>query len=134
MLELSKFKLLRYNIMTKILIYTLLYGIRHSKFNNQIITWIKTNLCNGLVGFNCLARYYVSLKDEFVKNFLSLKTKIVRIDIKRGCYPLSIFWKIIYKLDNTIYPKTKVTMIEAPKFEILPQCKKEKSKDKIQST
>ena len=39
------------------------------------------------------------------------------MDIKRGGYPLRIFWKIIYKLDNTIDPKTKVTMIEAEKFE-----------------
>ena len=27
----------------------LLWDIRHVKFNNQIMTWIKTNLCNGLV-------------------------------------------------------------------------------------
>ena len=26
--------------------YTLLYDIGHTKFNNQIITGIKTNLCN----------------------------------------------------------------------------------------
>ena len=31
----------------------LLCGIRHTKFNNQIITGIKTNLCNGSIGFNC---------------------------------------------------------------------------------
>ena len=59
----------------------------------------------------------MSLKDEFAKNFLSLKIKTVGMDIKRGGYPLRIFWKIIYKLDNTIEPKTKVTMIEAEKFE-----------------
>jgi len=39
------------------------------------------------------------------------------MDMKRGCFPLRIFWKIIYKLDNTRDPKTKVTMIEAEKFE-----------------
>ena len=38
--------------------------------------------------------------------------------MKRGGYPLKIFWKIIYKLDNTIDLKTKVNMIEAEKFEI----------------
>ena len=38
------------------------------------------------------------------------------MDTKRGGYPLRIFWKIIYKLDNTIDPKTKITMIEAEKF------------------
>ena len=36
--------------------------------------------------------------------------------MKRGEYPLRIFYKIIYKLDNTIDPKTKATMIEAEKF------------------
>ena len=30
----------------------LLCDITHTKFNNQIITGIKTNLCNGSVGFN----------------------------------------------------------------------------------
>ena len=39
------------------------------------------------------------------------------MDMKRGGYPLRIFWKIIYKLDNTIDLKTKITMIEAEKFE-----------------
>ena len=38
------------------------------------------------------------------------------MDMKRGGYPLRIFLKIIHKLDNTIDPKTKVTMIEAKKF------------------
>jgi len=33
----------------------------------------------------------VSLKDEFAKNFLSLKIKTVRMDMKRGGYPLRIF-------------------------------------------
>ena len=37
--------------------------------------------------------------------------------MKREGYPLSIFWKIIYKLDNTIDPKTKVIMAEVEKFE-----------------
>jgi len=98
-------------------LYALLCDIRHTKFNNQIITGIKTNWCNGSVRFNCRPGYYVSLKDEFAKNFLSLKIKTVGMDMKRGCYPLRIFWKIIYKLDNTIDSKTKVTMIEAEKFE-----------------
>ena len=70
-----------------------------------------------IVWFNCRSGYYVSLKDEFVKNFLSLKIKTIWMDMKRGGYPLRIFWKIVYKLDNTIDPKTKVTMIEAGKFE-----------------
>ena len=56
-------------------LYTLLYDTRHTKFNTQIITGIKTNLCNGSVGFNYLPGYYVSLKDEFTKNFMSLKIK-----------------------------------------------------------
>ena len=98
-------------------LYALLYDIRHTKFNNQIILGIKTNLCNESVGFNCRPRYYVNLKDEFVKNFISLKIKAAGIDIKREWYPLRIFWKIIYKLDNTIDPKTKVTKIKEEKFE-----------------
>ena len=39
------------------------------------------------------------------------------MDMKRGGYPIRIFSKIIYKLDNAIDPKTKVTMIEVEKFE-----------------
>ena len=39
--------------------------------------------------------------------------------MKRRGYPLRILWKIIYKLDNAINPKTKVTMIEVEKFESL---------------
>jgi len=74
-------------------------------------------MCNGSVGFNCRPEYYVSLKDEFAKNFLLLKIKTVGMDMKRGGYPLRIFWKIIYKLDNTIDLKTKVTMIEVENFE-----------------
>jgi len=72
-------------------IYVLLCDIRHTKFNNQIITGIKTNLCNGSVEFNCRPEYYMSLKDEFVKNFLSLKIKTVVMKMKKGGYPLRIF-------------------------------------------
>ena len=45
---------------------------------------------------------------------------------------LRIFWKIIYKLDNIIDPKTKSTMIEIANLKVLLQCQKN-SKDKIQS-
>jgi len=71
-------------------LYALLCDIRHTKFNNQIITGTKTNLCNGS-RFNCRPGYYVSLKDEFAKNFLSLKIKIVGMDMKRGGHPLRTF-------------------------------------------
>ena len=72
-------------------LYALLCDFRHSKFNNQISTGIKTNLCNGLVGFNCQPGYYVSLKDEFAKNFIYLKIKTVGMNIKKGGYRLRIF-------------------------------------------
>ena len=52
---------------------------------------IKTNLCNGSVGFNYRPGYYVSLKDEFTKNFLSFKIKTVGMNMKRGGHPLKIF-------------------------------------------
>ena len=39
------------------------------------------------------------------------------MNMKRGGYPLRIFQKIIQKLDNSIDPKTKITIIEAKKFE-----------------
>lgn len=32
-------------------------------------------------------------------------------------FPLQIFWKIIYKLDNTIDPRMQHRIIEADKFE-----------------
>jgi len=54
------------------------------------------------------------------------------MDMKRGDYSLSIFWKIIYKLDNTIDLKTKITMIKVEKFEN-PMPMHKNSKDKIQS-
>ena len=59
----------------------------------------------------------MSLKDEFAKNFVSLKMKTVGVDKKRRRYPLRIFWKSIHKLDNTMGLKTKVRMTEAKKFE-----------------
>ena len=59
----------------------------------------------------------MSLKDEFAKNLLCLKIKTIGMDMKRGGYPLRIFRKIIYKLDNIINPKDKITMIEIEKFE-----------------
>jgi len=46
------------------------------------------------------------------------------MDIRRGGHPLRIFWKIIYKLDNTKDPKTTVTMIEAAKFKSLTPMRK----------
>ena len=52
---------------------------------------------------------------EFAKSFVSLKIKTVCMDMKKWGYPLRIFWKIIYKLDNIIDPKTKVTTVETEK-------------------
>ena len=72
-------------------LYTLLCDIKHTNFNNQIITRIKTNLYNGSFGFNCQPEYYLSLQDEFTKNFLSLEIKTVGMDMKRGRYLLRIF-------------------------------------------
>ena len=68
MLKVSNIRLHHYNIMAKITnLYTFLYGIRHTKFNNQITTGTEINLFNGLVGFNCQPGYYVYEKDEFAK-------------------------------------------------------------------
>ena len=53
----------------------------------------------------------MSLKDGFAKNFLSLKLKTDGMNMNRSGYLL-----IICKLDNTINPKTKVTMIVEEKF------------------
>jgi len=39
--------------------------------------------------------------------FLSFRIKIVGVGMKRGGYPLRIFSKIIYKLDNIIYLNAK---------------------------
>jgi len=39
------------------------------------------------------------------------------MDMEKGSYPLRIFWKIIYKLDNTIDPRTKVIIIKVENFE-----------------
>ena len=97
-------------------LYALVYDPRHNKFNNEIILWIKTNLCNHSVGFNCLPRYYVSLNEEFAKNFLSLKIKVVGMEMKRGGHWLRMFWKIISKLHNIRYLETKVTIIGVEKF------------------
>ena len=67
-------------------LYVLVCDVRHIKFNNQIIIRIKTNFYNGSVRLNCLARYYGSLRDEFSKNFLSLKIKVVVTDMNKGGY------------------------------------------------
>jgi len=47
---------------------------------------------------------------------LSLNIKIVEVDMKKRNYLLRIFEKGIYKLDNTIDPKAKVTTIETKNF------------------
>ena len=76
-------------------LYTLLCDIRHSKFNNQIIIGIKTDLCNGSVRFNYRSGYYVSIKDEFANTFLSFKIKIIGIYMRKGGYPPRIFEKYL---------------------------------------
>ena len=48
-------------------LYALLCDIRHDKFNNQIMSRIKSNLCTGSTRFNFQTGYYVSLKNEFTK-------------------------------------------------------------------
>ena len=127
MFEVSKFKL-RHMVLQHcgkhINLYVVLCEICHTKFNNRIIIWIKTNFCTRSAWANCRSGSFVSLKDKFTKNFSSLKMKTFGMDMKsKGC-PLRLFWKTIYKLGNAIHPKTKVTMRGVEKFKVLCQCKK----------
>jgi len=50
-------------------------------------TGIKTDLCNGSLGFNHQYGYYVSPKVEFVKTFASLQIKTVGMDMKEPRLP-----------------------------------------------
>ena len=54
-------------------LYAFLCDIKYTKFNYQINIGIKTNLCNGSVGFNCRPGYYLNLKDEFAKTSYPLR-------------------------------------------------------------
>jgi len=59
---------------------------------NLIITLSQeSKSINGSVGFNYRPGQYVILKDDFAKNFISLKIKIVEMDMKRGGYLVKIF-------------------------------------------
>jgi len=49
-----------------------------------------TPICE-MVHWDYRPRYYLNLKDNFAKNYLFLKIKIVGVDMKRGGYPLKIF-------------------------------------------
>jgi len=89
-LEVSKFQLQHYSIMEKISTFMVYYVILEvPKFDNQTITRTRAYLSNGLAGVNYQLGYYVSTKNEFAQNLVSVKMKIVQTDMKKGGYPLS---------------------------------------------
>mgnify|MGYP000988156972 CR=1 FL=1 len=98
-------------------IYAFICDTRQKSFGRSIITGIKSNLCGGPIGFNCRPGYYVSLGDGLINRFLKLKLKTVGIDMHESSYPLIIYWKIIYKLDNTVDPRMQHRIVEADRFE-----------------
>lgn len=63
--------------------YVLMCDISYNKLYNKILNGLKSNLCNGIIWFNCKLWYYVSFKDVYVLNFISFKLKIIGIDMKK---------------------------------------------------
>ena len=55
-------------------------------------------------------------------NFLSLKIKKIREDMKRRGYALRISQKLFQKLDSTIDPTAKVKLIDVESLKILLLC------------
>jgi hypothetical protein len=58
---------------------------------------VETNLCNGLIYFDCFPNFTVSLKDRNILDTLTLNVKTSNYKIQIGSLVVAIIYRIQYK-------------------------------------
>ena len=82
---------------------------RHLRFNDSLLGMMETSLHNGPVYFNCYPNFALSLSDRNIMDALTLNVKMDGYYMKEGSKPLTIIYRIYYKLmKTTLDPQSMV--------------------------
>ena len=76
---------------------------RFLEFNYSLLGMTETSLCGGPVYFDCFPNFIVSLKDKNILDALTLNIKTVNYRVKTGTFPITIIYRIQYKIMNSAF-------------------------------
>ena len=83
---------------------------RHNRFYDSLLGTIESSLSHGPIFFNCFPDLTVSLDDKNILDVLFLNVKLHGYDMKEGFVPITLVYRVQYKVMNYItsnFLKTK---------------------------
>lgn len=78
---------------------------RHNNFEDSLIGTVQTSIGHGPVFFNCFPNLTLSLEDKNLLEALQLNVLIHGLNMKPGSIPLTLIYRIHYKLMNSMASK-----------------------------
>ena len=83
---------------------------RYYNFHDSLLGMVESSLFEGPVYFNCYPNYSLSLFDTNILHSLILNNKTNGYHMMKGSYPLTIVYRIHYKLmKTTLEPQALIT-------------------------
>lgn len=83
---------------------------RHNRFHDSLLGTVESSLSHGPIFFNCFPDLTVSLDDKNILDVLFLNVKLHGYDMKEGSVPITLVYRVQYKVMNSIrsnFLKTK---------------------------
>jgi hypothetical protein len=87
-----------------------LRDIRHNRFHDSLLGTVESSLSHGPIFFNCFPDLTISLDDKNILDVLFLNVKLHGYDMKEGYVPITLVYRVQYKVMNSIrsnFLKTK---------------------------
>jgi hypothetical protein len=87
-----------------------LRDIRHNRFHDSLLGTVESSLSHGPIFFNCFPDLTISLDDKNILDVLFLNVKLHGYDMKEGSVPITLVYRVQYKVMNSIrsnFLKTK---------------------------
>ncbi|XP_057454897.1 uncharacterized protein LOC130746323 [Lotus japonicus] len=75
---------------------------RHNNFHDSLLGTIESSLSHGPIFFNCYPDLTVSLDDKNILDVLFLNIKLHGYDMKEGSIPITLIYRVQYKVMNSI--------------------------------
>ena len=86
-----------------------LRDVKHLRFNDSLLGMMETSLHKGPIYFDCYPNFASSLSDKNIMDALTLNIKTNGYYMKEGSEPLTVIYRIYYKLmKTTLDPQSMV--------------------------
>ena len=86
--------------LNNVILLTLRDG-RLNKFHESILGTVETSLSKGLIWFNYFPNITINLKESYNGLIFVLNTKLYGYDMKPRTIPVTIIYRVQYKMNNS---------------------------------